>query len=563
MSQRQRSRTSQPLPSGTAHSNSSSSTSSTRADRVTRSINRHQSSNKSSTPHSLSSEDGDEPLALAQHSEPPQTRRRTRAQDVVDDNTKLEDETGEDAGEEDEITRCICGNQDYPGPPIDLTKPIEGQLGAAVGGDPSTEGDWFLACDKCSVWQHAGCAGMMVEASENPPQYFCELCRPDLHRVAQNSSGQRYSLYITVQKRVLPKPPVRKSSVPKEAEDKASRERAAREALQKRRSTMNSRAAEDEEEVLRKVMEESKTDVDTVGAEEGASRKGKRSRDESEEIQPELKRARTGSHSIASSPVLDSDDDTPLAKQNGKNRPRGAAAKSQKEKELRDKEREKEKAEAANKRRGRLERRHADNPDLIEETPVNEDTPVPGDIPEPQPLEHAPASGQTAPAKKPPRPAPKRTNRTGRNQYTRDNPTPNAAVSPSHLDQSPKSPQTRTNGQDTGTGSDAVSSKQRPKNSRLEKTTWHEIRKPASAMLQYIQQRQLEMADKGNSVASTTLGRTATTLNGKKETKNIDGEDTDVAAEDSLARFKKLSPLEMMDHLSRDLELWQQAMKDY
>jgi hypothetical protein len=44
---------------------------------------------------------------------------------------------------------------------------------------------------------------------------------------------------------------------------------------------MNSRAAYDEDEVLRKVLEESKTEGSVVA--DGGSRRGKRARDDSEE----------------------------------------------------------------------------------------------------------------------------------------------------------------------------------------------------------------------------------------------------------------------------------------
>lgn len=81
----------------------------------------------------------------------------------------------------------------------------------------------------------------------------------------------------------------RKSSLSKEPEPKPtgkeSKEKAMRnaaEALKKRRSTMNSRAAVEEDEILRKVLEESKTDAGVVVS-DGSTRKGKRSRDESEE----------------------------------------------------------------------------------------------------------------------------------------------------------------------------------------------------------------------------------------------------------------------------------------
>lgn len=76
----------------------------------------------------------------------------------------------------------------------------------------------------------------------------------------------------------------RKGSVDKDDKSKVSKERdrLARTLPEtKRRSTMNSRAAYDEDEVLRKVLEESKTEGQA--STENGSRKGKRNRDESEE----------------------------------------------------------------------------------------------------------------------------------------------------------------------------------------------------------------------------------------------------------------------------------------
>jgi hypothetical protein len=141
---------------------------------------------------------------------------------------------------------------------------------------------------------------------------------------------------------------------------------------------MNSRAAYDEDEVLRKVLEESKHEGGGTQSENGTRKK--RSRDDSEEyvlfafsksslgcladtvchrIKQESKRQRTSSRSPSNSPVLESEDETP---QNNaaKQKPRGAAARSQREKEIREKERERERAEAANRRKGRAERRKAE-----------------------------------------------------------------------------------------------------------------------------------------------------------------------------------------------------------
>jgi hypothetical protein len=78
----------------------------------------------------------------------------------------------------------------------------------------------------------------------------------------------------------------RKSSVPKDADGKTPRDkdrnaRASAESFSKRRSTMNSRAAYDEDEVLRKVLEESKHEGGATQSEIGNRKK--RSRDDSEE----------------------------------------------------------------------------------------------------------------------------------------------------------------------------------------------------------------------------------------------------------------------------------------
>jgi len=164
-----------PLPS---HSNSStSSLSSARQDRTTKTavINNH----KSVTPHSQSSEEA---------SEPP--RRSQRAQPAKGEDGADEAANGEDAaGDEEETTRCICGHQDYPGPP----------LSEVFGGvDPHSEdaGGLFIQCDGCTVWQHGGCVGI-VEESQSPDKYYCEECKPKQHELHTDSRG-----YVTLPCRV-------------------------------------------------------------------------------------------------------------------------------------------------------------------------------------------------------------------------------------------------------------------------------------------------------------------------------------------------------------------------
>jgi hypothetical protein len=96
--------------------------------------------------------------------------------------------------------------------------------------------------------------------------------------------SQKYSRYLPVYDQQHGKK-ARKSSVSKETVSPSSRHndrnpRSSVDSLGKRRSTMNSRAAYDEDEVLRKVLEESKHEG--APPSEGGNRK-KRSRDDSEE----------------------------------------------------------------------------------------------------------------------------------------------------------------------------------------------------------------------------------------------------------------------------------------
>ncbi|KAK8185205.1 uncharacterized protein BKA78DRAFT_256675 [Phyllosticta capitalensis] len=515
------------------HSNSSSSLSS--RDRTTRSNNKASSPHKSASPGSLSSEEGDD-AARHRQSEELHTRRRTRAQDIEEDEAaKMDEDIGDD---EEETTRCICGYQEYPGPPSD-------DEDLAVGSDLQAEdvGGLFIQCDKCKVWQHGGCVGIMEEKAV-PENYFCEECRKDLHKLLSSPKGQKYSHYIpVVGDKSPPKTNIRKGSISKEHDTKAGRDkdksRASVEAHTKRRSTMNSRAAYDDDEVLRKVIEESKGDGGAAEPETN-SRKGKRSRDESEDAKQGIKRQRTGSGSSSSpapSELVDSDEEG-RSKSNSasqKQKPRGAAARSQQERLLREqKEREKERSEAVGKRKGRAERRRAEGAQS----------------------EAYYAGGQRRGG-----------NRVGRNQYTRDrdNPSNDKAASPHRTgsrglkDKGDDEP--HGNGAEAsanGSGSDAPIAARGPKNkksgvSKIDKISWKDMNGTAAHMLEYISRVQVEMAcEKTNTTSSAVavvktlqVAAVVPAATGKEE--NYDG----------------LNSLEMMDVLTRNLVLWQQSFGEH
>ncbi|KAM0529237.1 hypothetical protein ACHAPS_001250 [Verticillium nonalfalfae] len=94
---------------------------------------------------------------------------------------------GDDIQEDDESVRCICGFDEYPGPP-----PFDDDVKT---GKENPEADFFASielsdevsglfvqCDICKVWQHGACVGIFTEES-SPDEYFCEKCRKDLHKI--------------------------------------------------------------------------------------------------------------------------------------------------------------------------------------------------------------------------------------------------------------------------------------------------------------------------------------------------------------------------------------------
>lgn len=522
-------------------------------DRTMRATSIKQASpRKASTPRSLSSE---EPQPG-----PPLTRRRTREQepDEKEPSSPKADETMEDEEDEAEITRCVCTFQDYPGPPTLPGKTRDGQLASLADLDGlNEENSLFIQCDHCHVWQHGQCVGIMDEAS-TPHNYYCEECHPELHKLLTDSKGQRYSRYLPVYNAAHEKT-TRKSSISKETESRATRDkernalsRASVESFGKRRSTMNSRAAYDEDEVLRKVLEESKHEGPAAPSDTGTGSRRKRSRDESEDSKTEIKRQRTNSRTPSQSPAVESEDDN--LKSTSRQKPRGAAARSQREKEQREKERERERAEAANRRKGRAERRKQEEQEAAEAAESPEDTPMapapatetaPPDTPLPEP-KPAPAPRKSG------RPPQKRGGRLGRNQYTRDAAAAANGISPAHS--TPNSPKINAanganNGHDSSDGT-AGNKNTKSRNWRLEKLTWNDIRRPAGAMQNYIAQRQVELA--GEKAATASAVQSPAPVNGHVPDLKVDAQ--------SLEGFKTLSTLQMMDDLSRELTHWQRMV---
>ena len=175
-----RARSSQLPPPGPNHINSTAWFKS-KPDRDSRVNPRGDSARRSSTQPSESA-DGADSSSQAEHIAPGRSRRNGEDKERVVEQ-QVDDEGNDLEAAEEEITRCFCGQAEYPGPSLALRQQ-----------QPNTDtltdetGNFFVQCDKCSVWQHGGCMGFLDE-SLLPEEYYCEQCRPEFHKIIRSSNG--------------------------------------------------------------------------------------------------------------------------------------------------------------------------------------------------------------------------------------------------------------------------------------------------------------------------------------------------------------------------------------
>lgn len=82
----------------------------------------------------------------------------------------------------EDVTRCICGNEEFVSTP--RTKALNAEPGL------------YVQCERCNVWQHGFCMGFEAEA-DIPNEYYCEKCEPLFHRIGQRQGvlQSRYRPY--------------------------------------------------------------------------------------------------------------------------------------------------------------------------------------------------------------------------------------------------------------------------------------------------------------------------------------------------------------------------------
>ncbi|KAK6859912.1 hypothetical protein PG995_003548 [Apiospora arundinis] len=472
-------------------------------------------------------------------------------------------------------------------------------------------------------------SGSMVSVSalsrRNPPpdNYYCEQCRRDLHKIYTASNGQKYSIYLPIHR------PSRSTSraasaathgtrSPKGNERKSSRasaSAAAAAASHKRRSTMNSRdAAYDEEEQLRRAIEASKEDAIPEELEAGG-RRPKRGRDDEEESSESIiKRQRTNSKSPSPSadqaPIEsreESEDESStrngVSKKSSRNNVRNQREKT--ERDERREEQERKRVEAANKRKGRAERRRADgmttpitilvvrvrnanfeadiDSDPSDEMPSSTRAAVSRTTESAQPPD-LPMSSQPAPDTPPANPPPSASHKKkaapqhrkkGRNQYTKDRDGHDHDDSPARS----MSRDIARNQDDHGvthTKSSINESHNKHTNAKAKggmssKITMSDLKRRANNILEFISRTQVELAneplsEKNSPRHETTDDRSAIDMppiqvNGAQASDEKDCMDILATKPPTslvpLKDFKDMSCVEMMDSLTRDLVKWQ------
>lgn len=115
------------------------------------------------------------------------SRRSGRSRQVSDDSGKPSDASDGD----DEVTRCVCG--------LDELAAVDPALSSLLSHEYKIKVDsgLFIQCDQCLVWQHGYCVGLFISA-DVPDKYWCEQCKPDLHRLISVGGHVVRTLYRPV-----------------------------------------------------------------------------------------------------------------------------------------------------------------------------------------------------------------------------------------------------------------------------------------------------------------------------------------------------------------------------
>ena len=120
------------------------------------------------------------------------TTNASQEDDIIIEDEE-EDLVEEEEEDENEVTRCICGNDELTN---DL---INKELASFLKKQYKIDIDQglFILCENCSVWQHGYCVGLF-ENNDVPDKYWCELCKPELHILVRYDGYSNRTLYKPV-----------------------------------------------------------------------------------------------------------------------------------------------------------------------------------------------------------------------------------------------------------------------------------------------------------------------------------------------------------------------------
>lgn len=106
----------------------------------------------------------------------------------------IEDQRQDPVEEEEEqgITRCVCGSSGALSKRTFLFASCSCRP-CSVEDDPDA-GEFMVQCETCKVWQHGLCMGYQSEEQVHDDDYYCEICRPELH---VELLKQVFSIYLT------------------------------------------------------------------------------------------------------------------------------------------------------------------------------------------------------------------------------------------------------------------------------------------------------------------------------------------------------------------------------
>ncbi|KAG5921734.1 hypothetical protein E4U53_003765 [Claviceps sorghi] len=328
---------------------------------------------------------------------------------------------------------------------------------------------------------------------------------------------------------------------------------------------MNSRDAAYDDEQLRRAIEASKEE----GGQDALdllTRRAKRGRSDSEEnnnvsVKRQRTRSRSASPPIEKSENMDGDasEDETEARNGSKKTKSNRHQRERSEKEDKDRQRQ----EAASKRKGRAERRRAEDSDPSDEmvlapakpgqqkcteSPTKEKSPSVAPAPDTPPTTH-PVSGSSHKRGA-------RSNRRvkGKNQYTKDREADEGSPARSMSRDIQKGDEATTTGHSKSSVTEHKTSK--GKANVAHKMSMLDMKRRVAAIMEFISRTQLDLATE-SPLSQSSSGRE--TPQEKPASGQASGETVNSDAPDASesSRFKELNCMEMMDVLTRDMVRWQ------